>query len=224
MTRLRIIGLALVAMFALGGLATATASAEEGFLPLNMKHFNILAKKVTMENAAKESIKCNEVKGEGKFEKDSHGTGTLDFLECEFGGFIVWSLGEKVPNTIKEALILMPVLFLICLINSTTLLFGIFFELRAPVHVDNTSIGILTILEGAFIGDILGVSGKLFIIHIIGKEGKQEVTECKDEKGGIKKHSLTDTNAKGEKVTVSLNVEKETFLIQFLEAQELMDK
>ena len=224
MKRLRIIGLLLLALFALGAFAASTASAEEGVLPLNMKHFNILGGKAILENTEKTKITCLQLKGEGKFEKDSHGTGTLDFLECETSGFIVWSLGEKVPSTIKEALILVPILFLICLINSTTLLFGIFIELKAPIHIDNTTVGILTIVEGTVIGDILataGVASELFLIHFTGKEGVQEFTQCKDQAEQVKKAALTSTNLEGKKLASSELTEKT--LIQFLEKQLLMD-
>jgi hypothetical protein len=229
MKRLTITGLALLALLALGAFAASTASAEEGLLPLNMRHFNILGKKTIFETTAKTKIACNELKGEGKFDEktDSHGSATLDFLECESGGFLIWSLGEKVPAKLFEALILVPVLFLICLINPTTLLFGLYVEVMSPgVHVDNTSIGILMILEGAVIGDILAAANtpaKLYLIHFNGKEGKQEFTECKDEKGGVKKHSFTSTNSTHTEKLV-LSESTEGVLLQFLESQELMDK
>jgi hypothetical protein len=232
MRRLRITGLALLALLALGAFAASTASAEEGVLPLKTLHFNILGKKGTLENNLKEKITCNELKGEGKFEEiektghDSHGSATLDFLECLVGGFLIWSLGEKVPAKLIESLILVPVLFLICLINSTTLLFGLYVEVMEPgVHLDNTSIGLLTIVLGSVIGDILAAANtpaKLYLIHFNGKEGKQEFTECKDEKGGVKKHSLTSTNATHTQKEPA-SEQTESVLIQFLENQELMD-
>jgi hypothetical protein len=232
MRRLRITGLALLALLALGAFAASTASAEEGVLPLKTLHFNILGKKATLENTAKTQIKCNELKGEGKFEEiektghDKHGSATLDFLECESGGFLIWSLGEKVPATLFESLILVPVLFLICLINPTTLLFGLYVEVMKPgVHLDNTSIGLLTIVEGAVIGDILAAANtpaKLYLIHFNVKEGKQEFTECQDENKNVKKHSLTSTNATHTELLVSTE-KTEGVLIQFLENQELMD-
>jgi hypothetical protein len=223
MKRFRIIGLALLALFALGAFAASMAFAEEGVLPLKVKTVNILAKKTTLQNTAKETVQCDELKGSGSFTTDSHGTATLDFNGCESGGFLVWSLGEVVPKVLAEALILMPVAFLICLINSEKLTFGLFVELTSPVHVDNTSIGILTILEGALIGEILTVKGKLFVIDFVGKEGKQNITECKDEKGGVKKHSLTSTNlSETSKFVASLNIE--AFLFQSSEEQTLEDK
>jgi hypothetical protein len=223
MKRFRIIGLALLALFALGAFAASMAFAEEGVLPLKVKTFTILGKTVTLENTAKETTICKELKGEGSFTTDSHGTATLDLLFCQSSGFLIWSLGEKVPATEKEALILMPVAFLLCLINSEKLTFGLFVEVTSPVHVDNTSIGILTILEGAVIGTILGLKGKLFVVDLVGKEGKPSVTECKDEKGGVKKHSLTSTNlSETSKLVASLNIE--SHLIQSSEEQTLEDK
>jgi hypothetical protein len=223
MKRFRIIGLALLALFALGAFAASMASAEEGVLPLKVKTFNILSKKAKLENTAKEPINCDELNGSGSFTNDSSGTATLDFNGCESGGFLVWSLGEIVPKVLAEALILAPVSFSICLINSEKLTFGLFVQTTSPVHVDNTSIGILTIVEGAVIGEILTVKGKLFVVDFVGAEGKQKVTECKDEKGGVKKHSLTSTNLSETSKFVASEL-VEALLIQSSEEQTLEDK
>jgi hypothetical protein len=224
MKRLRIIGLALLALFALGAVSASTASAVEGFLPLVKKGIQVLASKVLIQTAGGASIHCLKLTGTGAFSNDHHGTATLDLNECEvFGtGFAAYSLGDKKTTVVKEALILMPVLFLVCLIDSAKLLFGIFIETTETVHIHVEALGDLLELTGAIIGHILTTKGKLFVIDFVGLKGAGNVKECKDEAGGVKKWTLTsklDPNA-AELVSVfATNV-----LIQLEEEAELMDK
>jgi hypothetical protein len=223
MKRLRIIGLALLALFALGAVSASTASAVEGFLPLNKKGIQVLGKKVLLQTAGGASIHCLKVTGTGAFTNDHHGTGTLDFDECEvFGtGFAAYSLGDKKTTVVKEALILVPVLFLVCLIDSAKLLFGIFIETTETIHIHVEALGDLLEVAGAIIGHILTVKGKLFVVHFVGLKGANNVAECKDEEGKVKKWTLT---SKLDPNKAELGSEFATEgLIQFEEEVELMD-
>jgi hypothetical protein len=221
MKRFRIIGLSLLALFALGALAASSASATEGFLPLKVKTFTILSKSgATLEPPSAENppFECKEAKGTGTFETDSHGKTTLDLEGCTVLTFPANSLGDK------GGLVLLPLLFLVCLINSAALTFGIFFELTEPVHVDIPALaGVLLTYEGAFIGELdvkAGVLLKLFELLFHGKKGVQNVKQCVDDAGNIKKGTFKFSDPKPpELVSVDLEV-----LVEFAESEELMDK
>ena len=223
MKRFKIIGLSLLALLALGAFAASTASAVEGVLPLTKNGFTLLSKKAKLQTVVGSEIVCAELKGSGKFETDSHGTATLDFLGCEIAGFPTFSLGDAVPKVVSEALILVPVLFLICLTNSATLTFGIFVELKESVHLDALAVGILLVLSGAIIGEVSPNKGKLAKLLFTGEKGKQtKAPECLDENGGKKVTDLKASVNGGAAEAFSLNVE--AGLIQFEEEKELMDK
>jgi hypothetical protein len=237
MKRLRIIGLALLALFALGAASATTASAEEGFLPLKLKKIQVLASKVLVQTTGGgTATHCLKLTGTGEFTSDSHGKGTLDFDECEvFGtGLAAFSLGDKETTIVKEALILLTVLFLICLIDSAALLFGILIEPIDPitgkptvVHIHVKALGDLLEVTGAIIGHILpnakeGKKLKLWVVDFGGLKGTGNVAECKDEAGNAKKWTLTsklDPNA-----AELLSWFATAGLIQFEEEVELMDK
>jgi hypothetical protein len=222
MKRLRILGVSLLALFALGALAASSSSALEGLLPLNQS-FTVLSKTAKLETTNKEQITCGETKGNGQAEKESntHGTVTFDFLKCEILGFPAFSLGEKEPKEIKEALILVEVLYLICLLAN--LVFHIFLTIDKPVHIEAPALGVLVNVTGTVIGTLLTAKGKLLVADFTGKEGKQENgTECKDEAGNVKKAELLSEKDPEKALKASENVEGG--LIQFTNEVELMDK
>jgi hypothetical protein len=224
MKRLKIIGLALLALFALGAVSASTASAVEGFLPLNKKSIQVLKSKILLQTAGGAALHCLKLTGTGAFTNDHHGTGTLDLDECElFGtGFAVYSLGDKKTTVVKEALILMPILFLVCLIDSAKLLFGILVEPTETVHLHVEALGDLVEVTGAIIGHILTTKGKLFVVDFGGLKGAGNIAECKDEAGGVKKWTWTaklDPN-KAELASIFAT----SSLLQFEEEVELMDK
>jgi hypothetical protein len=228
MRRSRTIGLVLLALLALGALTAAVASAEEGFLPLTKKGFTDLGKKAILETVSKEKIACAVVTSKGAFTTDSHGTVTFDFDECEVLGFPLFSLGDPKPKTIKEALVLVDkALFLICLIDSAALLFGIFIELTTPVHIEAEALGILLEVTGSLIGHILpkaevGKKATLWGVDFTQKAGVQTIKECKDEKGVVKTASLK--SKKDPEAAVEAGQAVVEGLVQFEESVELMDK
>jgi hypothetical protein len=223
MKRLRIIGLSLLALFALGALLASSASAVEGVLPLNVKTFTLLGKTAQLETHNKEKIKCKIAQGGGAFTSDHHGTVLLDFLECESQGFLAFSLGEKEPKTEPEALILAPAEFLICLINSAELKFGIFVKLTETVHIHVKAIGDLIEVKGEVIGEILTTKGKLFVIDFNGKEGLGNVKECKDVAGNVLKTNLLSEDHLKKQPFLESSEKVTAGLVQFTEEQELMD-
>jgi len=227
MKRLRIITLALLALFALGAVVAATASAEEGLLPLKLRGLQILGTKPKLLTTNKEPINCESVTGAGTFtgteKNDIKGTGNLDFNECETLGFAAFSLGDKETSVIKEAKILVPVSFEICLINSAKLEFGIFVTLTSPVHIEAKAAGALIEVTGSVIGTITTVGpSRLFGVTFAQTNGVQAVTECKNEAGVVKKASLKSKLCPNETLSAGQSVEKG--LLQFEEEVTLMDK
>jgi hypothetical protein len=89
MKRFRLLGLALLAVFSLGALIAASASAELPLL-LGAKAFpqtwtgaNDGAEKQTLETLKGEKIECNTTKASGTQETDTLGKYNLTFLECK---------------------------------------------------------------------------------------------------------------------------------------------
>jgi len=151
-SRLRILGLALLALFVLGALMAGMASAEEGVLPPS--NFTIKGGKQTLGNLAEEEIACGEVTGSGKFltekETDQHATGTLDFSNCAFAGFSFNTLGDA------SGVVLTKVLYLVCLTEPKTLLFGLLILfLENPVHIEVPSLKELLLTKGYVIGTLV---------------------------------------------------------------------
>jgi hypothetical protein len=219
MTRLRHLGRLLLALFALGALTASAASAVEGFLPLNKRAFTFLGNKSILETSTGIAIACVSASGSGTFESDSHGTAMLGIIGCQALGGGLFSLGDSPGKKASESLILLPSSVLVCLIDSTKLLFGLFIELREIVHIEGVT-GLL-LWEGSIIGHLLTQKGKLFVVDLTTSgKGKQAVTECKDEAGNTKHASLKIIGLESQ--TLTWNVEKS--LLQFEEEVELMEK
>jgi hypothetical protein len=205
----------LCALIAIVGTPVTASAAEEGFLPLSKKSVTFSAKKVTYESTTGSAWVCGAMSGGGAFTSDGHGKGSLDFEKCTVLGFMAVSLGDK------EGLILEPILFLVCLINSAKQQYGLFIELSESVHIELPALGLLLILAGSFIGEFLTKAGKLFIIDVTGSKGKPNITECKDQSGGVKKALLTESE--NGKSPVAEDVVTEGAFIQFEETVELME-
>jgi hypothetical protein len=177
MKSLKLIGLSLLAAFALGALA-ADAFAEEGFLP-TPKTATILGGAlifVTTGGAALECTKLDEVTV--TFSNDKTATATIHFLGCKAGGFAENSEGDKTEE------ILVPVKFLVCLdpkSSAGALLdeFGIAAEIVGTLKIVQPATGTKTSIKGTFLGAVLTTGeAKLFSVEFLGSKGKQTVTEC----------------------------------------------
>jgi hypothetical protein len=153
MKRLRILGLSLLALLALGAVVANMALAEEGVLPPS--NFTIKGGTQALENLNKESLTCTSVTGTGVPDtvnnKDTHFTGTLDFTGCKSAGFPANTLGDPTET------ILLEVLYLLCLFGEGTKLdWGVLVEPKnAPVHIEVPSLKILLLVKGAIIGELL---------------------------------------------------------------------
>jgi hypothetical protein len=177
MKRLTILGLALLALAALSAVAVSAASAEEGVLP--PEAFKIkggIAKLQTLEGAL---IESTALTGEGTFliekEKDQHATGKISFTGAKAEGFPAKTLGDAAET------ILANVLFLFCLVEPKTLVFGVLIQPTETVHVEVPALGILILVKGAVIGQVTkgGLAGKEFEVQLAGEKGDQKkALEC----------------------------------------------
>jgi hypothetical protein len=221
MTRFKIIITMLLALFTFGAMVTA-AGAVEGFLPLTKKGVTFLGKKTILEFTGAIKLSCAALSGNGTFTSDSHGEAVLNFEQCETGGFPEFSLGDVEPKTVKEALVLVPILFLICLITSATLSFGVWIELTEPVHAHTKALDVLDVTTGSFIGAILtSATTKLFVVDFTQTKGVQSVTQCKDESGNTKKALLLSKQCPEASQQAGLQVTEG--LLEFQEAEDTMD-
>jgi hypothetical protein len=178
MKQLRILGLALLALFALGALtASVSSAAEEGVLEPG--NFTIKGGPAELKTLTPEEIKCKETAGTGVFltekEKDRHATGTFTFKGCTANGFKANTLTDA-EGTIKA-----NVLFLICLTESAILLFGVLvLVLEAPLHIEVPIIKNLILVKGAAIGSLTKagqLKGKEFIVAFKEPDAEKR-TEC----------------------------------------------
>jgi hypothetical protein len=153
MKRLRILGLALLALFALGAVMAGVALGEEGVL--EPQNFTIKGGTQILENLNKEVLSCTSVEGQGiplpKGEKDhdTQSTGTLDFKGCKSGGFPVNTLGDE------NEVILAKVLYLLCLHNATELKWDVLVLPTGTAYLEVPAVKILILVKGAIIGLLL---------------------------------------------------------------------
>jgi hypothetical protein len=207
MKRFGIVALALLALCAFGA---SMASAEEGILPFKTKSVVVKGKKSELATASL-SVICKELTASTiTFTSDSHGTGVLKWAKCTSGGLAVESVtgGKKAGKETIEA----EVLFLVCLINSAALEFGVAAETDKTVELEVPSTGTKVKIEGQVIGALLVAAGKLtesIPVDFVGSKGKQNITECKDSAGNAKKHTLTaESTLTKAKETASESVEE----------------
>jgi hypothetical protein len=218
MKQIRILGLALLALFALGAASASMASAEEGVLPTQTKPFTIKGAAATLLTLEKEEIKCKATSGEGKFleKSDQHATGSFIFKECTALGLASNTLGDA-SGTIKA-----NVLFLICLVEPKTLVFGVLIQPTETVHVEVPSVKALLLVKGAVIGELetTGLEGTLWNISLKGKNGDQEKPLKCEINGNVFKYSFES----GLDTKADLDASEEALAdVTFAETVKLMD-
>jgi hypothetical protein len=218
--RPRILGLTLLALFALGAVSAGSASAEEGVL--NPAAFTIKGTSATFLTLAKEELKCKTTSGTGKFltekEKDQHATGSLTFEGCEALGFRSNTLDQVSGSGIVKV----NALFLICLVEPKKLVFGVLVQPTETLHVEVPSIKSLLLLKGAFLVELEteGLEGKLWNVVLKGANGDQ-VSPLKCEiNGTVFKYSFE--SASDTKADLDVSVEALAD-VTFAETVKLMD-
>jgi hypothetical protein len=224
MKSLKLIGLSLLAVFALGVFAAASASAEEGFLPTSKA--NALGGLSKLETSAGAVIHCAKLDSSPiTFSNDKHAKGTFHWLECTEGTFgtPVNSLGAKTGE------ILVPILLLVCLepkdANGNLIdEFGVSGEIEGKLHLEAPSLGVLIEVLGAALGAVLTKGeAKLFVVEFTnnGIAGEQTVKDCL-EGANVKLHNLLSSTNHGAEELASEDVQGG--LVQFEKATVLMDK
>jgi hypothetical protein len=223
MKKVRIIGLMLLAMLALGAFGASMASAEEGLLPQQgEKASSAEGGEAKLATPGGLSITCTKLSLlEIKFLKasDIHAIGNLHFSGCKaLGLFAATSLDDlKEPGVILAP----KALLLICLVTSGTLVFGVLILPEAPVHIEIPAVGELVVVEGAAIGTLTPNTGKELKVTLKGTKGVQETSNECTIAGKTLKYSLTsEQNENGKKEASS---ETATATIKFAETVELMD-
>jgi hypothetical protein len=199
MKQVRIIGLMLLSLLALGAFAASAALAEEGVLP-QPATFTGEGGVAKLETLSKTKIECKKVDIlEGKFlvapepNPDQHGLAVLHFSGCKAEGFFP-------ANTLGDGpeIILVPILFLICLVEPVKLVFGILILPEETVHIEVPSLGQLVLVKGAVIAELegAGLKGKEFKYKLSGKEGHQEAALKCTINGKEFKHTYESANDK----------------------------
>lgn len=224
MKRIRMLGLALLALFALSAIVAEAASAEAGFLPHKLTGYTLEGKVSTLNTAGNKPIICSTLDpSTGKLENDKHTSVTLHWLKCTVAGLPANSVTDG------SEIILAKVLLLVCLNPENAAgkvlgEFGIAAETDETVNLEVPSLGVKITVKGRVIGLVLAKAKELlktFNVDFTGAKGVQEVAKCKDGTE-VKEHTLQAENSTEKKLeTASQNVEKGT--VTFEEAQELMD-
>jgi hypothetical protein len=171
MKPLTIIGLVLMALFALGAFTAGTAMAlEEGVLP--NANFTGTGGVQLLETLGGENITCTALNIlEGRFNagSDDEGTANLHYTGCTGPlGLAFNSLGDEAK------VVLQKVKFTICLINSPELKFGIAIEaIEKPFHIEIPGLGALLLINGLVIAELegAGTKGKEFKDKLSGTKG-----------------------------------------------------
>jgi hypothetical protein len=218
MKQLKTIGLALFALAMLGAFAASVAGAEEGILPtVTAETFKISGGAFVLETLGGEAVTGTAISGEGTFatKSDQKATGTFTFTRCKASGFACNTLGAA-SGTVVTA-----VNFLICLINSAKLVFGVLIEPKETVHIEIPSLKVLLLVKGAVIAENLSANkGTAFEFTLAGSKGDQKTALSCELNGKTFKHSFEDgidTKADSD-ASASANA-----TVTYTETVELMD-
>jgi len=221
MKSIKLIGLSLLAVFALGAFAAVSASAEEGFLPTPKGTILVLGGKSILEGANTENIKCEKLDDSTiTFTNDKTASGKFHWLECTAAfGFQANSLGDA------AGVILAEVKLLVCLdpkdVNGKLLeAFGVAGEV-SKLHLEVPTVGVLKEVNGIALGLVLTAGpAKLWSVEFLGSKGAQTARSCLQGANTIN-HTLNVKTDTGAAESASENVE--AGLVQFPEEVKLED-
>jgi len=197
MRQLKLIAAAVMALAAITSIAASTASGAqaEGFLPKLAGFFIGEGKGGKLESLAGTTLTCTATKiDEGSMETDSHGTVNIHYTGCKaLGAFAANSKGDAAET------ILAPSSWLLCLINSATLEYGIWLEPVGTVIIEVKAAGAKLAVTGGVIGKI-----------VENKKSLQKTLEFKGTKGDPEPKTCTGMDGKVKTVngTIELNENK----------------
>jgi len=217
MKQLRITSQVLAVLFAFGIAASSTGLAAEGLLPQQgEKGASGEGGEVVTSNLNKEELKCKDILVlNWRFLTGSniHGSAEFHFTGCTVLGFAANTLGDA------SGVVLRRRLFLLCLRNPKTLVFGVLLQSEETVHIEVPALKALLLEKGAIIAENLsGNKGKEFTFAA--QAGDPAVAECEIE-GKIFKNSLELAVDTKSDVDASETI---TLKLKFGEEVELMDK
>jgi hypothetical protein len=192
MKHIKLIAAAIMALAAITATTASSAYANEAeglLLKSNFIGKGLGGKLLTLSG---KEIKCETTNIlSGTMETDSHGTVDIHFEKCKaFGVFSAKSLGDA------EGVILSINLWLICLIEPKTLVFGIWIEPATPVHIE--AAGILVTVQGGLIGKITpNGKSKTKTVTFEQAGGDTKIPSCTGTDGKTKTANQTTTEDKG---------------------------
>lgn len=193
MQRLKILGLALIAAFALGAVVSAAASAEVKVLPEEAVTFKgLTAKTTTLEKLNGKNVTCGETHAEGEIEaKKPLGLFHIHFLKCKGLGLLPCTgLGDK-----EEQILVLGTFHLVfdTLVagNLTQAGVGVLFLLE---HVHFTCGGLILVLV---LGEVL------CLIKPVNIKAKKSTIACEQNKGDP--GEIVYWNEAGTEVKMGLN-------------------
>jgi hypothetical protein len=147
MRRLKLLGLTLMAVFALGAVASATASAEPtvAFLPGTTEtNFTTTSGTGLLESSNKKAITCTKDKASGNIKTSDEGSASVDFEGCKQGTLNC--------NTAKDAKGIVLLANLGLALVDTTKGAGIVFELPSTLTIECGTV--LIEVKGSVIGEL----------------------------------------------------------------------
>jgi hypothetical protein len=214
MKQLKILGLMVVAAFALGAAASGAASAVTMTLP----SFSVVTGGTGTSGAAQffgaASIKCTSGAGVGSGINSKMSTSTGEFKGCTVLGEECHSLGDK-GGVILGSGTQQLVLVTLAGVDSHLVL------LEGPeVHIECKTLSTLIIVKGDVLGSITG-SGKTFTVKVNAKSRtEQEFKGYENDSGTIVKTQLLSSTNEGtfaesgeEAGTGTVTTEKETQIV-----------
>jgi hypothetical protein len=173
--RVKLLGLTLIAVFALGATASTLALASE--LPV----FSVETKFTGTSGAGKfgvseGEVKCKSATSSGTPSSTDAGTFTTDFKECSLISSQCHSLGDA------SGIILAGGEYRLVALKSEEE--GIWFLLK-ELHIECASLSTLILLTGGVLGSITPTLSKTtkFEVKVDASGGKQEITEFEDGSG-----------------------------------------
>jgi hypothetical protein len=195
MKPIRLLGFALIAVFALGTLGVSSAMAEESAPTILPTPTSTSPAKFTEESTGAETVlessggtkvKCKKAKSTGEFTSQRLGTGKIDFEECESAGSKCNSPGDATGVVLTSGK-----LHLVDVLPTGTLDLGLWIEAKEASGTGDLTwkCGFITV---TFLGSVIGVvdnaAGALLKDLEKGKEfkvlwkasatGEQEIKTC----------------------------------------------
>ncbi len=205
MKYIKIMGLCLVAMFALSAVVAASASAKELELvkagtkeALKKNKFKGETGKGILETEKNGKIECTKTKFEGTVESTKSGTVTITFTGCVGLGFKCNTVGSatgEIKTSVSLGLVYNPA-------ENTILLLFTLLPLTEPktVTLECTALQKL-IIKGGFVTPAIGLKLNTketeVEVHAKQTKGVQEFTKFKKETGEAEKTIFFETEGKG---------------------------